>query len=33
MDVVDKIAAVDVNSSSKPIKDVKIKSVEIAEYK
>lgn len=32
MDVVDKIASVETNSSDKPLKDVKIKSIEIKEY-
>lgn len=33
MDVVDAIAAVEVDSNDKPVKDVKIESVEIIEYK
>ncbi len=33
MDVVDKIAAVETNTSDKPLKDVKINSIDIKEYK
>lgn len=33
MDIVDKIASVDVDDSNKPKKDVTIKSITIEEYK